>query len=85
MKNFGIAVFAGGVFGGLSSLALLPVLLDSTRDLEIGGVKIPIEVQAEIYDRDQLVLAVFLASASAAILAGLVMLGMMPKKRRRRS
>ncbi len=85
MKNFGIALFVGGAFGGLASLALFPTLSGSQRELEVGGFKLPVELADKFYTNDQVMIAVFLASSLGALLAALVMFGLMPKKRRRRS
>ena len=68
MTRFISIVIAGALFGGLSSYALLPFLAgDNTKQVGIGGVSV--QVEADVYSHQQLLVGIFVASACGSAIA----------------
>lgn len=65
-------VFGAALFGGLASFTLFKALAEQPKEIEFAGRKIPIDVGAGLYDQDQVLLAIALASACSALLACLL-------------
>lgn len=65
-------VFGAALFGGLASFAMFQALTERAKEIEFAGRKIPIGVDAGLYDKDQVLLAIALASLCSALLAYLL-------------
>lgn len=79
-----VIALCAAVLGTVAALGLVEsVLAKEKKDLEIGGVKVPIEVQHEYFDRGQL----RIAAGSGALVAALIAVGLgagFTRTRRRR-
>ena len=69
MRTILIAIIAGALAGGVSSFLLLPIVMERRTELEFGGVKVPVEYSVDVYSKDELLVAIFMAALGAALIA----------------
>lgn len=73
MQRFIVIVLCAAAVGGLAAIGLLETIASQdARELQVGGVTIPVDVSAGLYDRTQLRLGI----ATGAILTAIVSCGL---------
>lgn len=67
MRTILIAIIAGALVGAVSSFLLLPIVME--REVDLGGVRVPVEVSLDVYSKDELLVAIFMAALGAALVS----------------